>query len=174
MLGRAQVVFTKANGSGITVAVSANDDLKIWSEGHGDWNVHGDLRAYLKTLRAGPATRAETAPTAAGIRDEPQKLKQAYEAYVDENTPNAQAIGEFEAYLKEHPETVFKAEIYFWMGYICSSGVKEKFHEKSDLGKMDEYFQKAHVIWGRKFSHFNMTAWATLANRSPDVQAKIA
>jgi len=50
-----EIKFARPDGKTIRVSVSSNDDLTIWSEGHGDWPVNGDLKAFLLDLQKGQA-----------------------------------------------------------------------------------------------------------------------
>lgn len=100
-------------------------------------------------------------------------LQRAYEAYLDENVPTDQAIGLFEQYLKEHPDTEFAAEIYFRIGCLYSMHVKEKLGERPAPERMVEYFQKAHHLWGRQYNSMNITAWASLINYTSDIKKKM-
>lgn len=61
-----EIKFVKQDGKAVTVAVSENDHLTIWSEGKGDWPVKGNLKAFLiklqkEQLDAQPATRPSDA-----------------------------------------------------------------------------------------------------------------
>ncbi|HEX4124024.1 MAG TPA: M56 family metallopeptidase [Tepidisphaeraceae bacterium] len=92
----AQIVFRFPDGQTTTVVASASDEFGLWTEGRGDWNVHGDLAAYLDKLRpASPAAdpaldKLRDAAATAGLRaieartnydaalqakDDPQKLR---------------------------------------------------------------------------------------------------
>jgi len=56
-----EIKFVKRDGK--TIRVAAPPELEVWSEGHGDWPVNGDLKAFLLDLqKEQPAT--QPAPSA--------------------------------------------------------------------------------------------------------------
>jgi tetratricopeptide (TPR) repeat protein len=91
-------------------------------------------------------------------------LKEAMTKYGDEKIPRQEVLALFEKYLKQTPDSVFLPEIYFQMGALYSMARRPGLGEKYDRQKMIEYFQKAHALYGTKYSHLHVTAWASLAN----------
>jgi hypothetical protein len=92
------------------------------------------------------------------------QLKSAFEAYLNEKVPRDQVIKEFETYLENNPETPFRAEIYFRIAALYSMHRRVSLGEPYEHKKMIEYFQKAHEVYGEKYSYLHDIVWASLAN----------
>jgi tetratricopeptide (TPR) repeat protein len=75
-------------------------------------------------------------------------------------------IALFERYLHQHPDSPFRAEVYFRMGARYTMHTSLKLGERPDLQKALPYFQKAHELYGNKFSVYHNAAWASIANKA--------
>ncbi len=59
----AVVTFVKTDATTTNVYVSCNDNLTVWSAGHGDYPVTGDLKPFLRTLQRKLAATAASVVT---------------------------------------------------------------------------------------------------------------
>ncbi|QQE10645.1 hypothetical protein JD969_14200 [Planctomycetota bacterium] len=114
-----------------------------------------------------PETRADIPNvledlTPEGMYEVDPMLRLAFDAYNDEEKHD-EAIRLFNKYLELNPDTPFKAEVYFRLGYL-HQGDRNYNENHEDL--QVKYYQKAHEIWGNKISYTHMVAWRTLVNKS--------
>jgi tetratricopeptide (TPR) repeat protein len=91
-------------------------------------------------------------------------LKKAFEAYSDPNVPSNNAIQLFEKYIEKNPDSPFLAEIYFRIGALYSIHIRKNLGEQKNMDLQKKYYEKAHKLYGDKFSYLNDTAWASLVN----------
>jgi len=96
----------------------------------------------------------------------PAKLKEAFTAYGDEKIPREKVIEMFEDFIKQDPETPFLPEIYFRIGALYSIHKRGNLGEKKVWEMQKKYYEKAHKLYGKKFSYLHKTAWASLVNHS--------
>lgn len=91
-------------------------------------------------------------------------LREAFEAYVDENRPSVEAIRLFEEFAQRNPGSEFLPEVYFRIGALYS--IHRRAGEPSNREKEIEFFRKAHALYGNRFEPLHSCAWASLANLS--------
>jgi hypothetical protein len=91
-------------------------------------------------------------------------LREAWDYYADwRNRRREVAIGLFERYLAETPDSVFRPEILSRIGHLYCSNVNRQFGEEPNLRVASEYFVRAHKEYGERWCVENATAWASLA-----------
>lgn len=73
-----------------------------------------DLDARLRRLEGGEADRASSKGAAADQANENRAFEAAYALYKAENYRNATAA--FRDFLKNYPQSVHEANVYYWMG----------------------------------------------------------
>lgn len=91
-------------------------------------------------------------------------LKEAMTKYKDMKVPREEVLGLFNKYLDKTPDSVFRPEVYFRIAALYSMHRRVELGEEYDHQKMVEYFQKAHELYGTKYSSLHRTTWASLAN----------
>lgn len=80
-------------------------------------------------------------------------LKKAYLAYLDPKTPRTEIISLFEKYIEKEPKSVFLPETYFRIGTLYCIHRKRKLSESYKPELAAEYYEKAHKLYGDRFSH---------------------
>jgi len=97
-------------------------------------------------------------------------LQEAYEYWSDwKNRKQDTCRRLFEDYLKECPDTPFRAEISFRIAQVYSTNINEAAGDRRDRELAETYYQKAHDLYGEQWSNLNMHAWATLVGYRKDV-----
>jgi len=111
--------------------------------------------------------RQERERAAAGAKHDaatlPSNLQKAWEYFEDyQNRDRDVAVKLFKDCLKDSANAAFTPEIYFRIGQLYSSHRKDA-ERRKDL--MVKYYRLAHEGYGLKYSHYNMTAWASVINQ---------
>lgn len=100
-----------------------------------------------------------------GEKYEPDALLQkAYESYLDMTKPREEIIPLFEEYISKNPKSIFLPEIYFRIGTLYCTNIREELGDSYEPKLATEYYKKAHALYGDKFSYSHRTAWATITN----------
>jgi len=115
--------------------------------------------------------RERDAAAAAAAKDGvfalPAEFEKAWDYFSDhENRQRDVAVQLFEKCLEEHPDTIFRPEIYFRMGQLYCSHRNNKFGETYEPDLMEKYYQLAAEGYGLEYSHLNRTARASIVNRA--------
>lgn len=102
-------------------------------------------------------------------------LKEANEMYHDfENRNREEVIKLFERYLESTPESEFTGEIYAKMGSMYSYNANVRKGENTDPKKMREYFQKAHLAYGGKYSPTGAVVYNYLTFMPGTLESRLA
>ncbi len=129
------------------------------------------LRAKAKTARESSSEEPRSAAKDVSVVDATPSLytldpllREAMTKYQDTKVPREEVLGLFNKYIENTPDSAFLPEVYFRMGALYSMHRRVELGERYDRRKMMEYFQKAHEIYGTKYSHLHVTLWDSLAN----------
>lgn len=100
------------------------------------------------------------------------QLDKAWRYFADrENRRRETAIKLFEQYLADHPDTLFKAEIYGRIGQLYSSHRRSENNEDYRPDLMAKYYELAHGAYGSQYSDANMTVWGSVINQPSPILA---
>ena len=95
-----------------------------------------------------------------------EQLQQAWDYFSDfENRRRDVAVDQFQAYIRDHPDTFFLPEIYFRIGQLYCSHRNEKYKEEYNREMMVKYYQLAIDSYGSGYTDFKYTAWASIVNQ---------
>ena len=135
---------------------AGNPIASVDSSGWDDWD---DTTTYSPEIDKGlPKMSSE----------DKQFLAQTWAyCFNDEIRERDKCIQKLEAFLERVPDTPFRAEIYFRIGYMYGPARNDRLGEQYDARKMCEYFKKAVEEYDGRYCGLLCTAWGSLMS-APD------